>query len=333
MPERPPAAFLGQPGNIENVYGPQQQRRLRERVALLEGVLTPETLPHRLDELEAVPYLFSTWGMFVPGEAALERMANLEAVFYAAGSVQNFARPFLERGVRVVSAWQLNGRPVAEFTLAQILLGGKGYFRNLRESSTPEGRRAGPFRGEGNYGRTLALLGAGTIGRQVIELIAPFDFHILVFDPFLETAEAEALGVEKVTLEAAFEHAGIVSNHLARKPETRGLVTGELLRRMPEHGVFINTGRGATVDERGLAEVMRERPDLTALLDVTDPEPPEDDSPFYALPNVLISSHIAGSIGHEVRRMADGMIDAFDAYRAARPVPGEIALEQLAALA
>src|SRR5690606_39096429 len=79
--------------------------------------------------------------------------------------------------------------------------------------------------------------------------------------------------------------------------------------RMKRGATFINTARGAVVNEEDLIAVFRERTDLQALLDVTYPEPPANDSPLYVLDNVLITPHIAGSIGPECRRMAAYMIE------------------------
>jgi len=89
---------------------------------------------------------------------------------------------------------------------------------------------------------------------------------------------------------------------------------------MPPNATFINTGRGGTVMEDDLVEVLRSRPDLTALLDVTEPEPPRPESPFWSLPNVRVSSHIAGSIGNEVRRLAEIVIEEFQAWESDRPL-------------
>ena len=87
--------------------------------------------------------IFSSWGMPALTEAQIAaHFPNLEAVYYAAGTVQYFARPFLKRGVRVFSAWAANGVPVVEFTVAQIVLAGKGYFQSLRRRPA----RTGPAR-------------------------------------------------------------------------------------------------------------------------------------------------------------------------------------------
>ncbi len=135
------------------------------------------------------------------------------------------------------------------------------------------------------------------------------------------------------TLEEAFQRGLVVSNHLANVPETRGLLTGKLFSKMREGATFINTGRGATVVEADLIEVFRERADLTALLDVTDPEPPEPGSPLYDMPNVHLTSHIAGSIGDEVVRMADYAIEEFLAWEQGHPLRYAVTREMLPTMA
>jgi phosphoglycerate dehydrogenase-like enzyme len=141
------------------------------------------------------------------------------------------------------------------------------------------------------------------------------------------------LGVRPVTLEQAFEQAFVVSNHLPNLPATKRMLRGQHFASMRQHATFINTGRGAQVDEDEMIEVLQARPDLTALLDVTHPEPPVPDSPLYTLPNVQLSSHIAGSLGNEVMRMADFMIDECRRYLAGQPLQYQVTLDMLETMA
>lgn len=293
------------------------------------GVITHDEFRKNPLLFENLDVIFSTWGMPQLSSKELEDLPNLRAVFYAAGSVKHFAHPFLERGILVTSASAANGIPVAEFTLAQILLATKGYFHNTSACASPEGRKSAKFTGRGNFGETIALLGAGLIGKKVVELLRPFNLRVIVFDPFLPEEEADRLGVAKVTLEEAFVRGYVVSNHLASVPETAGLLNGDLFGSMRQNATFINTGRGATVVEGDLTRVLQARPDLTALLDVTEPEPPAFDSPFYALPNVHLTSHIAGSDGDEVLRMADYMIEEFKEWQQGKPVRHAVTLPML----
>jgi phosphoglycerate dehydrogenase-like enzyme len=93
------------------------------------------------------------------------------------------------------------------------------------------------------------------------------------------------------------------------------MIDGPLMDSMRQKATFINTGRGRTVVTADLVQVLRSRPDLTALLDVTDPEPLPVGHPLWDVPNAFITSHIAGSIGDEVLRLADYAIEEFDRFR------------------
>lgn len=326
------AAFIGSVEQIGRVYSKGRREELEELASFYPGVVTNEDLGNDPDLLLDVEVLFSTWGMPPLTPEQLDRMPKLKAVFYAAGAVFNFAEPLLNKGICLMSAWHANGIPVAEFTLAQILLSCKGYFRNMTLSRDHRSNRGAPH-GPGVFGETVALLGAGAIGTKLIELLRPFNLRVVVFDPFLDADRAAELGVEKVDLDEAFKVGLVVSNHLANKPETYELITGQLIASMREGGTFINTGRGRTVDHEELAQAMLERKDLTALLDVTWPEPLPSDSPLYSLSNVHLSAHIAGSLGDEVVRMADYAIDEFKRYLAGEPLLYEVTKESYARMA
>jgi phosphoglycerate dehydrogenase-like enzyme len=222
---------------------------------------------------------------------------------------------------------------VAQFVTAQVLLALKGYFAAQRICRTSQGRSTFSNHYRGIFGNTISLLGAGMVGTKTIECLKPYGFHVLVHDPFLSPARAANLDVTPVTLDEAFEHGDVVSNHIADLPATRGMLTGSLFERMPPYATFINTGRGATVDEPGMLAVFSRRPDLTALLDVTYPEPPAPDSPIYQLDNVLLSPHIAGSLGREVLRQADTVIAEFHRLREGEPLRYAVSLEMLKTMA
>ena len=321
--------------NIDAVYSRELQEKLKSELTFLAPVKSEEELEIRKDELQSVDYIFSTWGMLaLTKEQILTYFPNLKAVFYAAGTVQAFARPFLELGISVHSAWRANGIPVAEVTVSEILLANKGFFRRRVRSRSQWTNQDPELRFPGNYGTKIGLLGAGMIGAKVIELLRPFQLEIMVFDPFLSDERAESLGVKKASLEEIFENCHIVSNHLANKPETVGIIRRDLLARMGEYSVFINTGRGAQVDMEALIDEMRAHPARTAILDVTDPqEPPKEDSPLYTLENVILTPHIAGSIGLETHRMADYMYEEYKAVSGGNPAKHAVSIEMLETMA
>jgi phosphoglycerate dehydrogenase-like enzyme len=102
------------------------------------------------------------------------------------------------------------------------------------------------------------------------------------------------------------------------------MITGDLLDRIPPGGTFINTARGAVVNEPEMIRVLQKRADLTAVLDVTYPEPPEPDSPLYDLPNVFLTPHIAGSINGECGRMGEYAVDECRRWIAGEPLKYQV---------
>ena len=332
---RKKAAFIGNRQQLDRVYGGGRRERVAEEFDLYSEVITPEILAEKPEEVKEIEYLFSTWGMTALDQDQIAMLPSLEAVFYGAGTVQRFARPFLHAGVKVISAWAANAVPVAEYTVGQILLANKGFFRATRKMNSKEDwRNFDPTVQPGNYESVVSLLGAGMIGRGVIERLRSYDLQVLVFDPFLSEDDAKALGVEKVELEEAFKRGQVVSNHLANLPETQAMLQGKHFASMLPYATFINTGRGATLDQDAMIEVFQSRPDMVALLDVTDPEPPENDSPLYTMDNVFLTPHIAGATGsHEIWRMADYMINEALALREGRELQYEVTLEMLKTMA
>lgn len=332
---RPRSAFFGNSAEaIFRVYASGRREKIQELTELYPTVISAENIEQHLDALKNIDVIFSTWGMFAPEERFLDQMSSLKAIFYGAGSVKDFAEPFLKRDIKVVSSWAANAIPVAEFTLAQIILACKRFLQNQQACKDPEIRHHGPKTvGTGLFEEKAALIGAGMIGQKVMEFLKPFSFDVLVVDPCKDDSFFAQKSVVKSSLEQAFREAYVVSNHLPNIPETVGMLDGKLFASMREGATFINTGRGAQVKEDELIAVATERPDLSFVLDVTDPEPPVKDSPLYKLPNVFLSSHIAGSSGKEVLRMADYAIAEFINWNSNKPLRYEISLSEIGRMA
>lgn len=308
------------------------------RAAGLSGeVRTKENILSSPEQYRNTRYLFSTWGMPAFREDEIRRcLPSLRAVFYAAGSVQSFAAPFLDAGVAVFSAQAANAVPVAEYTVAQILLANKGYFcacRSLHTGTDWNAARALSNRCAGNYGATVGIVGCGMIGRMVAERLRSYRLRVLVYDAFLPEEAIHELGAEKVTLEELFAASDAVSNHLANVPATVGMLNGKLFASMKPYATFLNTGRGATVREDELIAVLTARPDLCALLDVVDPEPPAPDSPLLTLPNVFLTPHISGSQQTECARMGAYMAEEFRAFDEGKKTRFAVTREMLATMA
>jgi len=331
------AVFLGSRDKISEVYSAEVIGKLSEKLDVFPHVIAKATLGEYRDVLREADYVFSTWGMpHFTGEEIRACLPRLKAVFYAAGSVQGFAREFLEEGVQVFSAWAANGVPVAEYTFAQILLASKGFFTKLHRPSMGnvwDNRDPGIVY-PGNYEIRIGVIGAGMIGKMVIERLKTLGrTDILVFDPFLPDEKAEQLGVKKTGLDEIFAECDVITNHLANNPQTVGILNRRCFDAMKPHAVFINTGRGAQVVEDDMIAALYAVPTRTAVLDVTDPEPPRPDSPLYTMENVFLTPHIAGSIGNEVHRMAEYMYEEFCALEAGQPTRYSVTAEMLETMA
>jgi phosphoglycerate dehydrogenase-like enzyme len=236
---------------------------------------------------------------------------------HTAGSVKgHVTEACWQRGLQVTSAAAANAVPVAEYTLAAVLFANKrvlpardGY-RRIRDGGADWQTRLADA---GNYRRRVGILGASRVGRQVIGLLRPFDLEVLVSDPFLDPDEAAALGARPVPLPELFRDSDVVSVHAPSLHSTDGLVSRALLAAMPDGATLVNTARGSLIDQQALEqELVAGR--LNAVLDVTSPEPLPAASPLYDLPNVLLTPHIAGSMGNELRRMADFALDELERW-------------------
>jgi phosphoglycerate dehydrogenase-like enzyme len=236
--------------------------------------------------------------------------------------------------VRVSSAAAANAIPVAEFTLAAILLAGKRAFRLQRRYRELRALRlwwseVPPI---GNHGKVVGIVGASRIGRLVLERLRPFDFELLVHDPYLAPGEAEALGAEPAELDALLRRSDVVSLHAPSLPETEHLLDRRRLALLRDGAVLVNTARGALVDPAALAdELVAGR--LDAVLDTTDPEILPPDSPLYDLPNVFLTPHIAGAMGTETRRLAALALDEIERLARGEPLAHEVRLEDLPRIA
>ena len=144
-------------------------------------------------------------------------------------------------------------------------------------------------------GKTLGLVGFGRIGQAVAKRAHAFDARIIYHDPFIPTppAEAKAWGVESVSLEDALRRSDIVSIHVPRFGESLKFFNAARFGQMTRSAVFINTSRGAVVDEAALIRALQNQVIAAAGLDVFEREPIDKDNPLLAMDNVVLTPHIA----------------------------------------
>ncbi|MFJ9711103.1 hydroxyacid dehydrogenase [Streptomyces sp. NPDC101234] len=305
MPERPQALFAMTAENMPHIFPPEVLARLRECVEIDPTLVAHDLTDPRVREtLARTEVLVTGWGCPVLDAAALDAAPRLRAVLHAAGSVKGFTTPEVwRRGIVVSSAAAANALPVAEYTLAMILLAGKDVFafRDLLRT-----RRTFPYGdivpGIGNFHRRVGIVGASRIGRRLIELLRPYDLVVSLADPYVDEVEAARLGVPLLPLDELLRTSDIVTVHAPQTPETRHLLGARELALMPDGSVLINTARGSLLDHEALIGELRTGR-LAAILDVTDPEPLPADSPLFDLPNAFVTPHLAGSQGNEVARL------------------------------
>jgi phosphoglycerate dehydrogenase-like enzyme len=329
MTKKKAALFFDYPLTDGDVFGQGRRERIAELTDLYPHIVNARNFAEHAPRLRDVEVIFATWGMPRFGEAEFAALPNLKAVFYAAGNVKAFAQPLVDRDIVLVSAWAINAIPPAEMCFAQILLTLRGYFRAVRQYREIRTHAAKSFWRPGAAAETIGLIGLGHIGSRLATMLRTLPVKVIAHDPFLTEARAAELGVESVSLAQIFKRAWIVSNHIPDLEGTRGTLNAALFHSMRDGATFINTGRGAQVVEADLIAAMQARPDLTALLDVTWPEPPAAESPLWTLPNVVISPHIGGTIGHEVTRLSDCAIAEFEAWQAGRPLRYQVTREIL----
>lgn len=277
--------------------------------------------------LHATEVLFTSWGCPPLTDGILARMPALKAVVHAAGSVKWLVPPAgWERGLTVSAAAEANAQPVAEYTVAAILMANK---RVLPIAHTYRERREPlPLHSllvdAGNYRRTIGIVGASKVGRRVMELLRPFDFDVVLHDPYVDAAEATALGTECLELDELVRRSDVVSIHAPETTETHHQFDARRLSLLRDGATLINTARGTLVDTAALTQELTSGR-IHGVIDVTDPETLEPDSPLYDLPNVLLTPHLAGSLGGEVRRLGESAVEELERY--ARGLPFQNAVE------
>ncbi|MFM8304118.1 MAG: hydroxyacid dehydrogenase [Actinomycetota bacterium] len=309
MSDARPVAALGMIPGIEAMLLTETARSKLEALVDLVSPGGGDLTAMADADLASVDVVVGSWGCSVLDEALLARMPRLRLLAYAAGTVKHTVTPAVwARDITVSSAAAANAVPVAELTFAAIVMIAKDVFRirdrhrEVRGTEPVTGQ--GPAGPVGTRGLRIGVVGASRIGRLLIGRLHTLDLEVAVTDPYLSADDAVDLGVTPMALDDLVAWADIVTIHAPELPETRHLFDAARLAQMRDGAWLVNTARGSLVDTDALTrECTRGR--LCAWLDTTDPEPLPADSPLYDLPNVVLTPHIAGSMGNEVARMGD----------------------------
>ncbi|MET8340851.1 hydroxyacid dehydrogenase [Streptosporangium canum] len=336
MTDRRPCALLAMSPDLPaRLFDPPALERMA-RIAKVDTTLVIDdlTLPRGRAALAEAEVLLTSWGAPLLDQEALRGAPNLRAVVHAAGSIKHHVTAACwERGLAVSSAAAANAVPVAEYTTAAIVMANKRVFpirARFREAPAVQGPDWMPIYPQmGNYDKVIGVVGCSTIGRLVIEAVNRMGMRVLVYDPYLDPIEAARLGAVPVDLDTLVSDSDVVTLHAPATPETSHMMDGRRLSLMRDGATLINTARGSLVDTDALtAELSTGR--ISAVIDVTEPEILPADSPLLSLENVLLTPHIAGSLGTEMRRMGQAALDELERYAQGLPFAHPVMPERLA---
>ena len=321
--------------------GQAHYRRMFSAAALADLAAVAEVVHHAGDEpaskqdllglLVGADACITSWGVAALDADVVAAAPRLGHIAHMGGSVKRFVSEAVwERGVRVTSASVALARDVAETTLGLMIVGRKRIWplgNHVRDGGWRDSPAWDRWDARELHRSTVGLIGVGNVGRHVIDLLSPFSATVLVADPYLDDDEAAALGVERVELAELMERSDVVSIHAPANDQTHHMIGADLLSRMRDGAVLINTARGSIIDEQALVDELATGR-IFAFLDVTDPEPPASDSPLRRLDNVVVTPHIAGCIDN-CHRMGELAVEEVRRYLQGEPAINEVRPEML----
>jgi phosphoglycerate dehydrogenase-like enzyme len=332
--DRPPAMVVMDEPSFRAHFDAQRLARL-DALVDLGGQPWFDTLDDALaaSRLSEAEVLLTSWGAPTLTAGRLAGAPRLKAVFHCAGSVRQLVTEEVwRRGLLVTSGAAANAVPVAEFTLAMVLLAGKKApfiaASGLDRAPGHDDPRWGDL---SNHARTVGVVGFSRIGRLVVErLVSNLEgVRVLVSDPYADPEDVAAKGAELMDLHELLPQVDTLTIHAPALPSTTGLIGRTELSALPDHATVVNTARGSLVDHEALADECGSGR-LFAILDVTDPEPLSPDSPLRAMPTVLLTPHLAGSLGTEVHRLTDHALGELARWRAGEPVTDRVTADSMA---
>ncbi|UVL81685.1 D-2-hydroxyacid dehydrogenase family protein [Pseudomonas sp. B21-028] len=247
----------------------------------------------------------------------LRRLPNLKLVL--TGGMRNAAldlKAAAELGIQVCGTESYK-HAAPELTWALVM----ALSRNLVQEANA--LRAGLWQqglGGDLHGKTLAILGLGSIGKRVAQFGQVFGMRVIAWSQNLTAEQAAEVGVTYVSKQQLFEQADILSIHLVLGERTRGLVDAQALAWMKPEALLVNTARGPIVDENALIDALRHKRLAGAALDVFAQEPLPVDHPFRTLDNVLATPHVGYVSRQNYRQFYGQMIEDLQAWAAGAPI-------------
>ncbi len=289
------------------MFAPEDLDRLKQAAKVM-GPPESGAIEHVIPLLADAVVAITGWGSPRFDSQLLKHAPRLRLVAYSAGSIKGVATDAMfDRGIQITTAAAANAAPVAETTVAMMVIMLKRIRWLIESRGGWELRQViSPIRELRDL--SVGIIGASRVGREVIRLLKSYPrLSVRVYDPYLSDADAKEMRVERATLEQTCA-CDVVSVHAPQIPQTRHMLNARTLALLPDHALVINTSRGSLIDEDALVAEVRRRP-LYVYLDVTDPEPPAADSALRCEKNIVITPHVAGAMNQARRDMGRIAID------------------------
>lgn len=306
-------------GLLRTVSLPEAEAKLSSFADVVKNDRDEQFTAERLrDVVFDVDGIITGWGSPMITEEILEKARVLKIIGHAAGSVKPYVcKEAFDRGIVVISAAHEMAYSVAEYALAQILncLRELPDYVRLMKIGAEEQFKIGHYEKgvcKDLNGKRVGLIGSGHVARRLIRLLRPFDVEIAVYDPYMSEGDAHNLGVRKTSLDEVLSNSDIISLHAAHTPETYHMIGSKELEMIPDGSVFINSARGALIDEAALiAELRKGR--FRAALDTAGEEGGgiPVDSDLRRLENVYLTPGLAGPSGERRRKMFGLVVEDF----------------------
>jgi phosphoglycerate dehydrogenase-like enzyme len=329
MPD-PSILFTLENGSTKDTYFPRPVLDDLERLGKVvynpnqDQPFTEEQLSEAIVDMDVC---LTHWGCPQFNEQVLKRASRLRLIAHAAGSVADLVTPEVyQRGIRVCSANLIMARYTAESALAYILAGLKWLPQQAEDVKVR--KLWGSQRTLRSLHNTrIGLVGLGTIGRFLLDLLAPFKAQVKVYDPYLTQADLAPYSPAVLApLEEVLAWGEVISIHASLTPETRGLLDARRLSYLQDGCLLVNTARGPIIDETALIQELKSGR-ISAVLDVYTTEPLPLESELRKLENVTLFPHTAGQTNRGVE-MSLAILDEIERFRKSEPLQFEIPFEK-----
>ena len=293
---------------VDHVYLEEKHlkklRTLGQLKVFKEPPKTSEELKKRIKEADVAIVGWSQLTKSVIDSAAKLKMISIWATTCHYADLEAAK----ERGIVVTHVPGYATESVAEYTFALLLASVRKL--NLADRHVRKGNFDWrPFGGRELAGKTLGIIGTGTIGCRIAEIARAFQMQVLGYDKYPNPKRAEEIGFKNVDLDTLLKNSDIVTLHVTLTPETEKLIGKREIGIMKNNAVIINTSQGKVVDEKALVEALKSNKLSFAGLDVLEEEPPPKNNPLFKLDNTVLSPHIAFNTVEAEARCTDICVD------------------------